>query len=72
MDEKLNFCHLLSKENAKANKDICFVKKFHNVLSRKVLLTIPSYYLSCLCLTIFLEREFFISSKNVMSFRNYI
>ena len=40
LDVKLNFSHHLTEKIGKANKDIGVIKKLHNVLPRRVLLTI--------------------------------
>ena len=40
LDEKLNFCHQITENFAKANKVIDIIKKLHNVLPRRALLTI--------------------------------
>ena len=40
LDEKLNFGHHITEKIAKANKGIGFIKKLHNVLLLRALLTI--------------------------------
>ena len=40
LDEKLNFGHHITEKIAKANKGIGVIKKLHNVLLRRALLTI--------------------------------
>ena len=40
LDEKLNFGHHITEKIAKANKGIGVIKKLHNVLPRRALLTI--------------------------------
>ena len=40
LDEKLNFGHHITEKIAKTNKGIRFIKKLHNVLLRRALLTI--------------------------------
>ena len=40
LDDKLNFVLHITEKIAKANKDICVIKKLHNALPRRALLTI--------------------------------
>ena len=40
LDEKLNFGHHITEKIAKANKDIGVIKKLHNALPRRAILTI--------------------------------
>ena len=44
LDEKLNFIHHIKEKISKANKGIDVIKKLHNTLPRKALLTL---YKSC-------------------------
>ena len=45
--EKLNFGHHITEKIAKANKGIGVIKKLHNVLPHRVLLTIYKYFIRC-------------------------
>ena len=45
LDEKLNFGHQITEKIAKANKGIGAIKKLHNVLPRRALLTIYKYFI---------------------------
>ena len=44
LDRKLNFGHHMTEKIAKANKGIVFIKKLHNVLPPRALLTIYKYF----------------------------
>ena len=59
LDEILHFVHLVTKKNAKASKDIGVIKKLHNAVRRRALLTI--LYLTSLysLLTILYIEHFF-------------
>ena len=45
LDEKLNFGHHITEKIAKTNKDIGVIKKLHNFLSHRVLLTIYKFFI---------------------------